>query len=199
MAGIFADSTGTDKHLFLNAPSGGAITQKIANVAAFEVVSGNHTETAGASCTSLAASEFKLYAGDGYTVYCNGSTYTVAAPGASGLPSQITAGQASGNYYALGFSGSLSPASLTGITADHSGTDPNLYLQSASGAVQAKEANVVVASMSANGVQVVSSTSTCSSTAGGTFNYVAGATGVKDTVQVCAKDASNTYAWRTIY
>jgi hypothetical protein len=33
----------------------------------------------------------------------------------------------------------------------------------------------------------------------GKLNYVPGATGVKDTVQVCAKDATNAYAWRTIY
>jgi hypothetical protein len=33
----------------------------------------------------------------------------------------------------------------------------------------------------------------------GQFNYVAGGTGVKDVVQVCAKDGANAYAWRAIY
>ncbi len=40
---------------------------------------------------------------------------------------------------------------------------------------------------------------TCSSTTGGFMWYIPGVTGVKDTVQVCAKDATNTYAWRTLY
>ena len=39
----------------------------------------------------------------------------------------------------------------------------------------------------------------CASGIRGTFWYVAGGMGVKDSVQVCAKDASNAYAWRTIY
>ncbi len=44
-----------------------------------------------------------------------------------------------------------------------------------------------------------SSTVACDATHRGTFNYVAGGSGEKDTVQVCAKDASDRYAWRTIY
>jgi hypothetical protein len=39
----------------------------------------------------------------------------------------------------------------------------------------------------------------CSVSTAGTFNYIAGASGTKDTVQVCAKDSMNTYAWRTVY
>jgi hypothetical protein len=39
----------------------------------------------------------------------------------------------------------------------------------------------------------------CSSSTAGLLNYTQGAAGVKDTVQVCAKDATNTWAWRTIY
>jgi hypothetical protein len=39
----------------------------------------------------------------------------------------------------------------------------------------------------------------CQISTRGTLNFVAGGTGVKDIVQVCAKDASNNYAWRTIY
>lgn len=39
----------------------------------------------------------------------------------------------------------------------------------------------------------------CNSTTRGTFWYTAGGAGVKDTVNVCAKDAADSYAWRTIY
>ncbi len=40
---------------------------------------------------------------------------------------------------------------------------------------------------------------TCAAAIRGMFWYNAGAAGVKDTVQVCAKDAADAYAWRTIY
>jgi hypothetical protein len=39
----------------------------------------------------------------------------------------------------------------------------------------------------------------CSAATRGTHWHVNGANGVKDTVAVCAKDASDIYAWRTIY
>jgi len=39
----------------------------------------------------------------------------------------------------------------------------------------------------------------CNSGSRGTFWYTQGAAGVKDNVEVCAKDATNAYAWRTIY
>lgn len=40
---------------------------------------------------------------------------------------------------------------------------------------------------------------TCDASARFTFWTVAGGAGVKDTVEVCAKDAGDAYAWRTIY
>jgi hypothetical protein len=40
---------------------------------------------------------------------------------------------------------------------------------------------------------------TCDATTRGQFNYIAGGTGVKDIVQVCAKDGADAYAWRAIY
>jgi hypothetical protein len=40
---------------------------------------------------------------------------------------------------------------------------------------------------------------TCSDTTRGTFWVTNGATDVKDTVEVCAKDAANAYAWRVLY
>lgn len=40
---------------------------------------------------------------------------------------------------------------------------------------------------------------TCDSTRSGQLWYFAGGSGVKDTVDICAKDAANAYAWRAIY
>lgn len=40
---------------------------------------------------------------------------------------------------------------------------------------------------------------TCASGIRGTYWYTQGGTGVKDAVEVCAKDAADAYAWRTIY
>jgi len=42
-------------------------------------------------------------------------------------------------------------------------------------------------------------TPTCNAANRFAFNAVAGAAGAKDVVQVCAKDATDTYAWRQIY
>ena len=51
------------------------------------------------------------------------------------------------------------------------------------------------------GVRLNTSTSkpTCDSTQRGTFWVTESGAGVKDAVEVCAKDAANAYAWRTIY
>lgn len=40
---------------------------------------------------------------------------------------------------------------------------------------------------------------TCNAAAAGSLNYIQGNSSTKDIVQVCAHDASNTYAWRSIY
>jgi hypothetical protein len=39
----------------------------------------------------------------------------------------------------------------------------------------------------------------CNATCAGCFNYSGHSVGVKDAVQVCAADSTNTWAWRTIY
>lgn len=50
------------------------------------------------------------------------------------------------------------------------------------------------------GVQLTTGTKpTCDSSARGMFWHTAGGAGVKDAVEVCAKDAGDAYAWRTIY
>lgn len=55
----------------------------------------------------------------------------------------------------------------------------------------------------AGGVQILPSTDAgtpvCEYNARGVFWFVRGDTGVKDSVQVCAKDATGTFAWRTLY
>jgi hypothetical protein len=39
----------------------------------------------------------------------------------------------------------------------------------------------------------------CDATTRGTFWFTQAAVGIKDSAEVCAKDASNAYAWRTLY
>ncbi len=48
-------------------------------------------------------------------------------------------------------------------------------------------------------INTVTAKPTCNVTARGTFWVTQGAGGVKDAVEVCAKDAGDAYAWRTIY
>jgi hypothetical protein len=47
--------------------------------------------------------------------------------------------------------------------------------------------------------QFTAGTVACNAQNVGQVNYVAGGAGVKDVVQVCAKDATNAYAYRSIY
>lgn len=50
------------------------------------------------------------------------------------------------------------------------------------------------------GIQVSATpTPPCNATQRFQFNTVASAAGAKDVVQVCAKDAADAYAWRTLY
>jgi hypothetical protein len=48
-------------------------------------------------------------------------------------------------------------------------------------------------------LQLVPSATVCTAANAGKLNYISGATGVKDTVQICAKDATNVYAYRSLY
>ena len=58
----------------------------------------------------------------------------------------------------------------------------------------------ITSAASGGGIQLTSGTKpTCDSTKRFLFWTVAGGSGVKDIVEVCAKDAANSYAWRTIY
>jgi len=54
-----------------------------------------------------------------------------------------------------------------------------------------------------NGVRLTSRVAAdrpaCDANKRGTLWFTQGAAGVKDSMQVCAKDAANVYAWRTLY
>ena len=73
----------------------------------------------------------------------------------------------------------------------------------ASGAITAyvdNQNNVVGPSIGSTRVKMLGSAQpTCSSTITGQFWYSGHSTGVKDSVSVCAADATDAYAWRTIY
>lgn len=62
-------------------------------------------------------------------------------------------------------------------------------------------ASLMLGVRSNGGIQMVPNVAkpTASATYRGTFWVTQGAAGVKDNVEVCAKDATDTYAWRTIY
>lgn len=56
----------------------------------------------------------------------------------------------------------------------------------------------------ANSIKAKTTKPSCNNTTGPTTDggvlwFTAGASGVKDTLEVCAKDDSNNYAWRTVY
>jgi hypothetical protein len=74
-------------------------------------------------------------------------------------------------------------AILSGAPAIAAGPDINL--------TQTPGSITIASGTSASGV--------CGASTGGTFLYTPGASGVKDTFAVCAKDATNTYAWRILY
>jgi len=60
--------------------------------------------------------------------------------------------------------------------------------------------NVSAGVLTANAIQFVgTSQGACTSANRGWLQYTAAGAGVKDAVAVCAKDAANAYAWRTIY
>ena len=60
--------------------------------------------------------------------------------------------------------------------------------------------NVLGPSIGSTRVKMLGSAQpTCSSTITGQFWYSGPSTGVKDSVSVCAADATDAYAWRTIY
>ena len=129
------------------------------------------------------------------TKYVAGDIFTYAANPDFGGPWGVTgisagsSGPAYGFYYRFGSAGPV-------WQGDNGGG--HIYAESAPGGTVWTD--ITSAGMLVNGtLSLTSVTLTCDSSHAGAFNYIAGASGEKDTVQVCAKDASNTYAWRVIY
>lgn len=110
------------------------------------------------------------------------------------------------------------PWGVTGISAGSSGPSEGFYFRfgaagpvwqgdNGGGHIYAESApggtvwtDITAAGVTVNGTLSLTSWSVaCDESHAGAFNYVAGASGEKDTVQVCAKDAGNAYAWRIIY
>jgi hypothetical protein len=91
----------------------------------------------------------------------------------------------------------------SGVATPFTSTATNQFLIRASNGVGIGTASPNPNELEVNGgVRLNTSTAqpTCvDATQRGTFWIIQGATGVKDTVQVCAKDATNTYAWRTLF
>jgi len=128
----------------------------------------------------------KLAAGD---VFIYSGNPDFAGPwGITGI-SAGSSGPSNGFYVRFGSTGPV-------LQGDNGGG--HLYAESAPGGIV--WADLASTGLTINGtLALTSSTVACDATHRGTFNYVAGASGEKDTVQVCAKDASDLYAWRTIY
>lgn len=92
-------------------------------------------------------------------------------------------------------------------TQDASGTGQTaLYVQAGQTAGTAGNVGVGTAApgqkLEVNGGMRLNTTTTkptCSSTVCGTFWATQGDPGTKDSVEVCAKDASDAYAWRSLY
>jgi len=88
--------------------------------------------------------------------------------------------------------------------ADTQGPNASLYVCSQTGAGvfgwELAQLGGGLVSPASGGLQIRSAKQpSCEASRRGTFFYVAGAPGVKDSVQVCAKDAGEVFAWRVIY
>jgi hypothetical protein len=120
---------------------------------------------------------------------------------ASGLPSP-DGGTFAGLY---GEAGANNPIGVTG-GADTAGTPKGVILQGQNHTGATTGGGVVIrggasASGTGGGIKFVtpSTKATCNSTNRGMYWHTLGGAGVKDDVEVCAKDAADVYAWRTIY
>ncbi len=100
------------------------------------------------------------------------------------------------NNTAIGYSADVSTGGLTNATAIGNGA-----IVSASNSMVF--GNTAITQNTFNGGVIVNNNNSakpsCTASVRGMFFVVQGATGVKDNVEVCAKDAANTYAWRTLY
>lgn len=114
-------------------------------------------------------------------------------------------GAVSGQYYGIRSAPVLNNGAgntMYGVYSNPSGAAGTIY----SGVFMGGNVGVGTASPAQKlevngGVRINTATAkpTCDSTTRGTFWFTQSGAGVKDSVEVCAKDAADAYAWRTIY
>ncbi len=177
--------------------------------------------TSGGSCTSVAPCLVQV----GSTVYAYTAPALVTLTSGSGTVylyvdsnGNITAGETSTGSPGLSCSGCVLASSITQFPASTiplatwsasggswasgssevalQGVGPGFVAGSNVTLTQTGNSLTIAASLEAlpSGAQP-----TCTVSTGGFLWYLPGASGVKDTIQVCAKDATNTYSWRTLY
>lgn len=140
------------------------------------------------------------------------SRFTVRrANGVPGALTATTAGQQLGNFNFRGHDGTnFSVNGVGAITASgeeaFTPTSQSTRIAFVSTPVGAIAGVERVRVPGAGGLRIMSATQppcdasgAATSSAIGTIWFTAGAAGVKDSLQVCAKDAAGAYAWRTIY
>ncbi len=156
-----------------------------------------------------------------YDAIVAGNAHTISATGANnvivGGESAVISGSSVKDVVVLG--GCQVKPSATGIVAaadttcsDFSVTTANQFAGRFANGYWLTGGGVAIGTSSAptsssaalevnGGVKLNTATAqpTCTSSTRGTFWVVQNSTGVKDTVEVCAKDAGDAYAWRTIY
>lgn len=145
--------------------------------------------------------------GTGVGVNCAASgtdMFSVCNNRASGTTSKLINTNAGGylEYDLVGVSSGGVGMDGTGLIYTYNnGGSLNFSAKGVGGVVQFQTGSTVwMITPNDGGMQLTSGTQpTCDSAHRGTTFYVAGGTGVKDTYNVCAKDASDVYAWRTIY
>lgn len=157
----------------------------------------------------------------GSMVYAFSSTAVVTLTGGSGTvflyvsnTGQLTAGVATAGNPAVSCSGCQVMTSITQFppasiplatwTANSgawnaTGVDSRAILSGAPALQAGPYINLTQTPGSATIASGAPTSGTCGASTGGTFLYTPGAPGVKDTFAVCAKDAANVFAWRTLY
>ena len=170
--------------------------------------------TAGAACGSGAGIPTVITVANEATDTTCFPLFATAATGDLGpkTNSGFSFNPVTGILTATGFSGPLTGNATTASNLSGTPTLPNgtAVADQTQGDNSGKIANTkyvdagLSGKLSATGSAVAvklstGSEPTCNSGSRGTFWYVAGGTGVKDIVEVCAKGADNSYAWRTIY
>ena len=153
-----------------------------------------------------------------YNAYMNAADtqsnggYTVYNDASQSLSAQIFGSAAGGTSFGLPNASLTNLVAASGVSALSVGTMGNVPLVlGTSGSERVRvsgSGNVGVGTSSpqqklevSGGVRLNTTTAkpACDASARGTFWVSQGASGVKDSVEVCAKDASNAYAYRTLY